>query len=549
MSLPKMSETKIPAATARTARKAFPNSPWVALRDQLGAIFTNADFAALFSHTGQPALAPWRLALVLVMQFAESLTDRQAADAVRARLDWKYLLALKLDDDGFDHSVLSEFRTRLLNNAPAQLFLERVLSLALERQLLKARGRQRTDATQVLARIRLLNRLELATISFQHALNVLAASAPEWLRANAPEAWGESYGAPLTEWRLPNKESERMRLAAKVGADGHLLLAALWQPTTPELLRRIPAVEALRRIWVQQFGWRDGVLVWREAARDGLPPCTVQIRSPHESEARYAEKRGAGWTGYKVHLTETCDQELPRLITQVTMTAATTNDEQVLPQIQTDLQARDCAPAQHLVDSGYVTAQTLLQSQAREIKLCGPPRPDTSWQGRAGAGFAALDFQFDWEREQAICPAGQQSQSWQTTIDKEGQVVHKIKFSRSACGACVHRPQCTRTVEQRRSLTIQPEAATRALQAARAAGTSPEYAARAGSEGTISQAVRRSGLRRSRYLGEAKTHLQAILTATSINIVRLLNWLVGVPIGKTRRTAFQLLFLPEPVIQ
>jgi transposase len=104
-------------------------------------------------------------------------------------------------------------------------------------------------------------------------------------------------------------------------------------------------------------------------------------------------------------------------------------------------------------------------------------------------------------------------------------------------------------VEQRRSLTIQTDVATRALQGARAAGTSPKYSARAGSEGTISQEVWRSGLRRSRYLDEAKTHMQAILTATSINIVRLLNWLVGVPIGKTRRTAVQQLFLPKPVVQ
>jgi transposase len=513
----------------------------------VGPLFTDADFAPLFSHTGQPAVAPWRLALVLLLQFAENLTDRQAADAVRTRLDWKYLLALDLDDAGFDFSVLSEFRDRLVKDDAVVRFLERVLALAREHQLLKTQGTQRTDATQAVARVRCLNRLELATLTLQHALNSLASSAPEWLHTHVPAEWGELYGPVLTEWHLPDKAAERTALAAQVGADGARLLAALWAPTTPGWLRQLPAVEALRRLWVRQFVWRDDVCVWREAARDGLPPCAVLVQAPFEIEARYAEKRGAGWTGDKVHLTETCDAELPRLITAVQVTPATTNDEVVVAALHADLQARGHAPAKHLVDSGYVTADTLLASRTAQVTLCGPPRPDTSWQGRAGAGFAALDFQFDWARQQATCPAGRTSQRWQTTHNAEGQEVLKIKFSRSDCGACAVREQCTRRAEQRRSLTIWPQAATQVLQAARAGSTTAEYKLRAGSEGTLAQGVRRCGLRRARYVGQAKTHLQAVLTATALNLIRLINWLAGVPLGKTRRSAFQQLFCPEPL--
>ena len=105
----------VPEDTARVARAAFPKgNPYLPLRDQLGTIFQDEDFAALFPVCGQPGLSPWRLALVTLMQFRENLADRQAAEAVRARIDWKYLLGLELTDPGFNFSVLSEFRDRLL---------------------------------------------------------------------------------------------------------------------------------------------------------------------------------------------------------------------------------------------------------------------------------------------------------------------------------------------------------------------------------------------------------------------------------------------------
>jgi len=153
----------VPNDTARIARAAFRRgNPYLLLRDRLGALFADAGFADLYPVLGQPAYAPWRLALVTLMQFREGLSDRQAADAARGRIDWKYLLALELADAGFDHSVLCEFRGRLLEHGATERLLARVLETAREEGLLKARGRQRTDSTHVLAAIRTLNRLELA---------------------------------------------------------------------------------------------------------------------------------------------------------------------------------------------------------------------------------------------------------------------------------------------------------------------------------------------------------------------------------------------------
>ena len=108
----------VPDETRHVARAAFPKgNPYLTLRDQLGAIFQDHHFADLYPDTGQPGLSPWRLAWVTILQFRESLSDRQAAEAVRARIDWKYLLGLDLTDCGFDFSVLSEFRSRLLEGS------------------------------------------------------------------------------------------------------------------------------------------------------------------------------------------------------------------------------------------------------------------------------------------------------------------------------------------------------------------------------------------------------------------------------------------------
>jgi transposase len=553
MSLANHPIPEIPPETARVARAAFPRgNPWLQLRDQLGAIYQDQAFVALFASVGQPAVAPWRLALVTLLQFAEGVTDRQAADAVRSRLDWKYLLALPLADPGFDASVLCEFRERLVTGDAAALFLERVLDVCRQHKWLKVRGHQRTDATHVVAAARLLTRLELVTATLQQAFNVLATVDPAWVVEHCPAEWGERYGARLSEFRLPQSAAARVAWAEQVGADGHQLLDWLWSSQAPTGLRQLSAIETLRRIWVQQFCSINHRWRWREADKEGVPPAAVALRSPFDTEARYAEKRGAGWLGYKVHLTETCDLDVPRLITQVTTTVATTPDGAVLPAIHDDLAAHTRLPKAHLVDAGYISAANLDRSQREhQIALCGPPLADTAWQARAGEGFAASDFKLDWEKHEAICPTGRRSQSWRETTNQRGLREIKLKFARGDCRACGVRVHCTRTAEQRRSLTIPPETEFKALAAARErtkhADYKALYALRAGSEGSLSQAVRRSGLRRARYIGLTKTHLQNVLTATAVNLVRLLGWLADTSVGRTPQSAFAKLLCPVPV--
>ena len=155
MSLHPQATYPIPEDTQRVARAAFPRGNiYMQVADCLGTIYHDAQFAALFPTRGQPAEAPARLALATVLQFAEGLSDRQAADAIRSRIDWQYVLGLDLTDPGFHHTVLSEFRTRLVAGEAASLLLEALLTLARAQGLLNTRGRQRTDSTHVLASIR-----------------------------------------------------------------------------------------------------------------------------------------------------------------------------------------------------------------------------------------------------------------------------------------------------------------------------------------------------------------------------------------------------------
>ncbi|HEX6736743.1 MAG TPA: IS1182 family transposase [Vicinamibacteria bacterium] len=540
MSLQPQAVYVVPEETARVARAAFPKgNAYLRMHDELGRLYADRDFAALFPTRGQPALAPAQLALVTLMQFAENLSDRQAADAVRARIDWKYALCLELDDPGFDHSVLSEFRDRLLAGAAEALLLERLLARCRAAGLVRARGRQRTNSTAVLAAIRQLNRLELVDEALRHALHTLAAVVPDWLRQPCPADWLERYGPRLGDYRLPLDLAARQALAAQIGADGRRLLQAVSAPTAPAWLREVPAVEALRQIWVQQYHAPDeaGALRWRDD-RD-RPPGARRIASPHDPEARYGTKREASWTGYKVHLTETCDPDGPHLLTDAQTTAATMPDHRVTATIHTALAAVGLPPREHLVDAGYVDADNLARA-AREhrIELVGPTLGDSHWQARTPGAFDADCFAIDWDARRVTCPQGHASARWVATRDPDGNADIVVSFAAATCRACPCRARCTRSAEGPRRLTLHPQAQHLALRAARARQREPDfpgrYAARAGVEGTIAQGVRSCDLRHARYRGLAKTRLQHLLTAAALNVARLAAWFAERPRAATR---------------
>ncbi len=548
MSLQAQASYRVPETTAQVARAIFPDGNLVMrMYDELEMLFRDPTFADLYPRVGQPAAAPFRLAFVTLLQFMEGLTDRQAAEAVRTRIDWKYLLCLELDDTGFHHTVLSEYRTRLLTHQAESRLFDAILGWAQARKLLQAGGRQRTDSTHVVGAVRILTRIEVVTESLRHALLVLATEAPDWLRTQISILWVERYEARASVYRLPKSKTKRLAWANQVGLDGMALLSVVYAAGAPLALRGLPALETLRQIWIQNYTMHDGQLNYRD--NDNLPPAGRYLSSPYDTDVRYATKRTTTWSGFKVHITESCDDERPNLITNVETTSATVADDAVTVSVHVSLAERQLLPAQHIADTGYVNSE-LLVSTRRDygIELFGPSRHDNGWQAKLGAGYAAADFTIDWEQQRATCPMGKTSTSWSPAIDHFKNQVIKIKFGMTDCRLCPSRSLCTNASPPRRTITVRPQAQHEALLAGRQRMKTKQFAAiykvRAGVEGTIAQATRSCGIRYARYIGGQRTHLQHLMTAAAINIVRILRWLAGEPKAATRPNALALLYQP-----
>jgi transposase len=542
------------AVKAIYRRKEFPLA--VQVRDMLGEVFPDGGFAAAYGRRGRPGLSPGLLALVCVLQKTEALTDRQAAARAAADLGWKYALGLALDDPGFDDSVLSEFRTRVVAGGLEQHVLDLLLAALVERGLVKAGGKQRTDSTHVVGAVRDLNRLELAGESVRAAVEAIVAAAPGWFQTVFDVAgWSARYGRRIDTWRLPTAQSKRDQLVVDYGSDGFALTEAVYSAAAPDWLRQLPAVQVLRTVLLQNFVCevrRDGrqVIRMRDAEQDGLPPAPSRITSPYDLDARWAAKgEDLYWNGYKVHISETCDTppepgedprglDPPNIITGVLTTDATVPDVAVLARVHRMLAERGLAPAEHFADSGYASAALVVSSRADHgIDLVTPLLADISPQARAAAGFQRSAFAIDVDAQRATCPAGNTSATWNPVAQK-GKPMVVVSFAKDDCGPCPNRPSCTTSKAGRRQLTIPPREIHEVQQAARTAQNTrawqDRYAIRAGIEATIQQALQTTGIRRARYRGIDKTRLDHVLCATAINLIRLDAHWNGHPLDRTR---------------
>lgn len=528
----------VPEETVRVARAAFPKGCLaMRVRDALGPVFADSDFADLFPVRGRPGLSPALLVMVSVLQFAESLSDRQAAEAVAGRIDWKYALGLELTDTGFDHSVLSEFRDRLVRHGAERRVLDAVLNAARDAGLLRARGRARTDSTHVLADVRHVNRLEMVGETLRAALNQIAATGGEWLAEHAEAEWFDRYGRRVESFRLPRKEEERAAWGNQVGADGLRLWELVTAADAPGTLVDLEQVEVFRRVWLQEFQFeRNGQLVMRDPK--DRPPGALRLVSPYDEDARSGGKRDTFWNGYKMHVTETCDEDMPRVITHVATTDATVTDFEMTAVVHDELFARELLPAEHVVDTGYVTARGINNSKERHgIIVTGPVMPEPTWQAEAAQGYTVKDFQVDWDAQIVTCPQGKASATWWNEKDRHGTPVIKIRFDGKDCRPCPVRQLCTEATRYGRSIKIRQRAEHETLIRARVEQETDEwklrYRSRAGIEGTISQFIH-TGARRSRYRTLSKTGLQHQLTAAAINFTRITAWLDGEPLATTR---------------
>lgn len=551
----------------------------VLVRDKLGAWLADEQFAGVYGTRGKPGWPPSRLALVTVFQEAEDLTDRRAADAVRTRLDWKYALGLDLADPGFDHSVLSEFRGKVAAGGLEQVVLDALLARLAADGLVRAGGKQRTDSTHVVAAVAALNRLELAGESVRAALEALTAAHPAWLaqRICVPD-FARRYGTPMTSWRPPASRARRDELAVAYARDGYALAGAAYDSAAPAWLRELPAIDVLRRVLLQNYTRTvtgDGREVIKrrekEPEGDGLPPGHARIASPYDTDARWGVKRDTFWLGYKLHVTETCDDPppctcrtapaagprqagsaaaggcehakgcaglvFPNLITHVATTDATVADSQMTGAIHHGLAERSLDPARHYLDSGYLSADAVVRAaRSHGIALVGPLLADNSAQARTG-GYTQQAFTIDFDRKQATCPEGAVSSSWKPMRTRGGKQAISVRFATATCRVCPARDKCTTATRTGRQLYLRPREIHQAAATARAAegGISfhADYARRAGIEGTMHQATSH-GARRARYRGLPKTRLDHAYMACALNLLRLEAFWAGTPLDRRR---------------
>ncbi len=398
-------------------------------------------------------------------------------------------------------------------------------------------------------------------------LEALAGAAPSWLAgrfgAERVAEWELRYAARVDSWRLPSSKTRRDRLAEVYGQDALVLLRAVREPDAPAWLREVEPVELLRRIFVQTYHVTCNargreVVRKREADSDGVPPGQLRLASPYDADARWSAKGDElFWCGYKVHLTETCDNDngtdgaggtdgtapaaagAPHLITDVATTASTAPDVTATAAIQHRLAERQVKPGEHYLDSGYPSADLVTDAARDGITMITPLLGDHSRQAREAEGFDKAAFRIDWNTRQVTCPEGSTSTGWYP-VQQHGRDAIVIAFAGGDCRPCPSRERCTAAVRGNRMLTLRPREVHEHVTAARAEQKSDtwqaKYALRAGVEGTINQALDVTGMRRARYRGLPKVTLQHAFSATAINIIRLdAHWASRQP-HRTRRS-------------
>ncbi len=511
------------------------NSVYRLIGQQGDEMIRDADFEDMYSVEGRPGINPIVLAYVTVFQFLEKLPDRKAAEMAVWRMDWKYALRQELTWLGFHYSDLCNFRKRLLNNQQEMLIFEQVVGYLREKGHIKAKGKQRTDATHILGRVMHLSRLELVQETIRLAVGALINADAPWSLYHLPSTFVESHSARRDDYGLSKtKVKEKMQ---KAGEAGYWLMERVEQHGKAAL-KELSEMQNLKRVLEEQFSWSDDEN--RPKARPNKEMKGDILQTPHDPAVRYGSKRGQGWQGYKLQVSETIEEEgetqPARFITDIEVTPANESDQAALEALQERLIEREVAPTEQYVDQGYMSGEHIHTSREKGIDLRGYVPGGGSQKEE---GFRLADFIVDIDKQQAICPAGKKSVRWtEVTPGTPKNVAYRASFGEQ-CRACPFfaSGQCTTNPAGRR-LDINryhDELQARRLES-KSKAFQLEMNQRNGVEGTISELVRAHGARHSRYRGLAKNQLQASFIGAATNLKRLaktLNLLFSI-----RRWAF-----------
>lgn len=515
MSLQDRWSSEIPAEMAALgARLLDPGDPYRLIGDEVGNELVTQDWAFLYAERGRGAVCPIVLALVTLFQFMGNVSDREAAEQARLRIDWKYALHQEVVWEGFHYSDLCNFRKRLLAHAAEGLVFEQILRWVQAHGLVRKQGKQRSDSTHVLGCVERMSRLELLWESLRLVLYESKQAAGEWLSQAVPAVYWESYAERHSDWKL--SESEVKQALAQAAKDAVWLLNQI-ASSAPAEVQALTAVATLRTVCDQQLDQSGDEVQVKPTPIKGKEV----IVSPHDPEARWAKKRSTQWVGYKLQVTETAEPEQAvQFLTDVDLVAANTSDSEQIDAIHERLAQRDVTPAAHYVDQGYASGPNLAHSAERGIELRGPVGPGRSDKP---AGYQQEDFVLDFDAHTARCPQGQITTQWSAYPAPEDPSRQQIaiKFS-TLCNGCPVRTHCA-SARTGRSLTISAfhEELSARRQEEQTPGFHQEMHARVAIEGTLSGMVRSQGARRARYRGQAKTRLQMLFTGAATNLKRL----------------------------
>lgn len=517
MSLQMNWNTEIPADTARVGREILAaDDPYRLIGDGVNDFLSLKDFTGMYSELGRGGICPIILSLITVFQFLENIPDRVAARRAVTCIDWKYALHLPLTWIGFNFSDLSNFRRRLLEHSAERLIFEKVLDWVRSMGFLNKHGKQRSDSTHLLGCVERLSRLELVWETLRVTLRAIEATEPEWYAEVIPAAFHEAYVKRHSDWRLSKKEVKvEMQ---KTGRDGFWLLDHL-NDSTPQSILGLAEVETWRTVWSQQFERQADSQKVQVRPPSGRGKGKDLIVTPHDSDARYSEKRGKDWVGYKLQLTETAEDDVTcQFITDIDAVAATTHDSEVVEDIHERLTARHLKPNEHYVDQAYTSGPNLAGSDGCGIALLGPVASDTAGKPE---GYRQSDFELDFAAQQATCPQGKVSAVWYERPQPDGFVGAEIQF-KTQCEGCPVRAQCA---PGKRGRTLKVSPYHEILNQRRAEQKTQDFKERMkrrpAVEGTISELTRVHGARRARYRGLKKGRLQALFTGAAANLKRL----------------------------
>ncbi len=488
------------------------NNLYRVVGDQLLSFISIDEFTSMYSNTGRPSISPIILSLVTLFQFLEGIPDRVASEYVMTRLDWKYALHISMYTPGFHYSDLCNFRKRLTEHDKESLLFDQLLTKIESLGFLKKYKRQRTDSTHVLAVVRELSRLENLSESLRVSLRAIHKSDSTFYEMKIPALYREHWGTVQSDYQMT--DSQRTEALERAGQDIYWLLSFL--ETNKKSLLRLPELEVLQTLFYQHFTVQNSQ---KACLKDKADTGKDKIQSPHEPEARYSEKRGKSWVGYKAHITETANEKGEvNFITNITTTNSCEQDNETLSGIQEELEAGNLKPEQQFTDKGYVTGANLSESDKKNIQLMG----EASQLSNKGL-FTADDFTIDYQSKTATCPAQCTSISWKKRESGEHKGDIQIRFG-NQCNYCSLKEKCTKSKRGRRlRLNLHYPMLRKRREESRTDAFKELMKRRSPVEGTISEMVRAHGLRTSRYRGMLKTRFHDLMIGTAVNLKRLVK--------------------------